>query len=268
MIPERYKSELRDLLIDSRLFAGARPWLIVRWAVAMVVGTWLLVPVDGWLARSLGGPGPAGLDRLAGTADFWGGFWPLVLPAALVTWALGYARRRRSLRLAALACLLGGAVSGLGAAALGHLTGRPRPWSTAPDGFYGVSTRREFHSFPSRPAATVMGGAAALATVLPATRVPAYGMAALVAWSDFHLRKHRLSDVFFGTLMGLGLGLLLGAAARAAAGRPVRWVDQQADAGFGPLIREWHRLWRRRRMAETHVRVNPPRPGGEGPTKR
>jgi undecaprenyl-diphosphatase len=132
----------------------------------------------------------------------------------LATVGLVLARRRRWLALAAFA--LAEALTSLGSALLKAAVGRPRP----PDGQLHLMTS----SFPSGHAA--YAGVTCVALVLLFTAsgenrrwwwpAAAFGIVGM-AWSRTYLQVHWLSDVVAGSMLGIGIALLVfgGAQARA-----------------------------------------------------
>lgn len=73
-----------------------------------------------------------------------------------------------------------------------------------PDGEH----RRSNAAFPSSHAANAFAVAAVLARRWRRAALPAFALAAAVAWSRMYLNRHWLSDVAAGALLGVALALL------------------------------------------------------------
>ena len=152
-------------------------------------------------------------SRVAGSWRKWGNFTDTLFWFGLLT-LLGSFARRRAWRRAGLACLLAGAVAGLAVNVSRFSTGRPRPRTSLPDGFYGPTLEADLQSFPSGHATASFAHATALAVALPAAGIPALVSAAGVAVSSYYCTSHYVSDILCGTLFGTLFGLSFGAAAR------------------------------------------------------
>ncbi|MFA6317193.1 MAG: phosphatase PAP2 family protein [Elusimicrobiota bacterium] len=73
------------------------------------------------------------------------------------------------------------------------------------------TTRHTGWSFPSNHSANTFAGATVLAMAVPGAGVPAFGVAALVAYSRVYCGVHYPFDVLAGALLGLLGGGLVGA---------------------------------------------------------
>ena len=74
--------------------------------------------------------------------------------------------------------------------------------------------RPSTHSFPSGHAATSFACACVLAALEPRLRVPAYILAAAIAFSRLEVGVHFPLDVLAGGVLGLGVGLCVATALR------------------------------------------------------
>jgi undecaprenyl-diphosphatase len=130
-------------------------------------------------------------------------------PVFVAVAAAGDLRRRRVLPSDAL---FAGAAAALGAAAawaLKLLFERERP-AIADPGLEPLVATPSSASFPSGHAATAFAAAALVATLQPRLRVPAYGVAVVVALSRVYLGVHFPLDVVFGAVLGTAIGLATG----------------------------------------------------------
>jgi undecaprenyl-diphosphatase len=84
-------------------------------------------------------------------------------------------------------------------------------------------------SFPSGHAMTAFAAAGAIAVLAPRLRVPALGLAALVAFSRVYLGVHFWLDILVGAALGLAVGLAVAWLFRSRQRRGPR----QASAGSG-----------------------------------
>ena len=84
-------------------------------------------------------------------------------------------------------------------------------------------------SFPSGHAMTAFAAAGAIAVLAPRLRVPALGLAALVAFSRVYLGVHFWLDILAGAALGLAIGLTVARLFRSRA----RLGARQASAGSG-----------------------------------
>lgn len=115
---------------------------------------------------------------------------------------------------AARTVLVGLIPTNLAVEGLKRLTQRARP-----DG----RTQRKNASFPSSHAANAFAIACALTHFRHRWRLPAFAVAALIAWSRVYLNRHYVSDIVVGAAIGAGFGIW---AARWAAGRGSRWISR------------------------------------------
>ena len=139
------------------------------------------------------------------------GAWHWLMGAAAVGVAVCWWRGRRDwVRILAM-MMIASSVAGLSADILRGLTGRTRPYASAPQGWYGVRHdgqwligRHAYNSFPSGHTAA----ATAFATALWLLHRKRGGVlllgAAAIAASRIYLRDHHFSDVVAGAFLGVG----------------------------------------------------------------
>lgn len=88
------------------------------------------------------------------------------------------------------------------------IIGRTRPFVDHPE-YRDLGHRPSSPSFPSGHAATAAAGALALARVWPIAALPAWMLAALIAFSRIALGVHFPSDVLAGFLLGSAAALFV-----------------------------------------------------------
>ena len=213
---------------DIRLLCGeAWGWLReMRWKLA---GAFLVVAVltlcviwphdDAWLGRVVAVQQIAGWDAEVLTASArwlsrWGDFPTGIAVLIFVSYAIGWVTRRPVWRLVALAVLLSCSTAGLAVNCFRPTLGRARPSTDLPDRFYGPHADSQYHAFPSGHSATAFATAGAVSLLMPPLAVPAIVTASGIVWSRLYLRRHRPSDVFVGSFVGLVAGLAFGMAGR------------------------------------------------------
>jgi len=139
------------------------------------------------------------------------GAWHWLMSAAAVGLAVSWWRGRRDwVRILAM-MMIASSIAGLSADILRGLTGRTRPYASAPQGWYGVRHegqwligRHAYNSFPSGHTAA----ATAFATALWLVHRKRGGLlllgAAAIAASRLYLRDHHFSDIVAGAFLGVG----------------------------------------------------------------
>jgi undecaprenyl-diphosphatase len=148
--------------------------------------------------------------------------WPVVTPIlrfisdvhTLVFLLVGVVLMIRQRRLAPfLMTVVAALVAGRVGAVLKDIIDRPRPWVSDPS-VHPLIAHPQGSSMPSGHALTSFACAVVLASFAPRLRWPLLVFAGLVAFSRPYLGVHYPSDVIVGSLIGVGLGMLLNAAYR------------------------------------------------------
>jgi len=219
------KQLLRELFQNAAAVLRQRFRLWLALVLVAAASSAVLFPKDDdwlrwWRARRT-----ARNQQIGNAISCWGDFprgWLILLTTL---GGAGLLTRRRHWQVAALAALIAAAVAGLEAHVVRYTVGRARPSSGLPDGFYGPSLKRMYHSLPSGHTTCAFAAATALAVLLPPLGAPCLLAAALVGWSRLALTAHYPTDVWVAMWFGILNGLLFGLAARRlllkAADRPV-----------------------------------------------
>ncbi len=137
---------------------------------------------------------------------------PLGAPIGLLIWLAGVARRNVRWRKLGIACLVATLIAGLIVMVIGMATGRPRPRTTAPDGFYWWHHKAAYRSFPSGHTVVASATATVLAVAAPELTIPCAAFAGSVAWSRMQLNAHHPIDVTVSLVIGIVCGLCFGSA--------------------------------------------------------
>ena len=119
------------------------------------------------------------------------------------------ARRPRALYATALAVLLAEVSSGL----LKELFERDRPFVVEPLP-EPIARQPATYSFPSGHATVSFAAATVVAARVPRLAVPAYALAAAIAWSRVVVGVHYPLDVLAGAALGVAIGALVTALPR------------------------------------------------------
>lgn len=215
----RLATELSALLREAARLLRARAGLLLVACAVTAAAVALLLNLDVECSRRIVSDRSDALVRIARGFSYWGDFFPGTVAVSAAIALTGAARRSRKWVRAGFACVIAATIASLAVNAVKVAAGRPRPWAEMADGFYGPRRETAFRSFPSGHSATSMATAGALAGAFPAAAVPAFACAAGVMWSRLYLHQHYPSDVVAGGMLGLVLGLALGAAARISDGR-------------------------------------------------
>lgn len=137
-----------------------------------------------------------GLTRVAGS---YGQLWLIV--AALLLIFKGTRKAGVSVLIAYLAVFL------IGQLALKNLFSRPRPCQMD-EAFALLVARPSSSSFPSTHSAWAFGAATAIFMQHRKMGVAAYVVAALIGFSRLYMFLHFPTDVLFGMVLGIALGVL------------------------------------------------------------
>ena len=204
---------LQCLLADAGRVVRERRTLLACLAVIAVAGGILIQPHDPvWHQQLVTQEQP--WQHIAGYLSLWGDYWTGTLIIVAVVGLAGVAYRRSPWRTAAIAFLLATSLAGLEVDIVRFATGRARPCSNIPDGFYGPHLNRNYFSFPSAHTTTAFATASSLAVALPPVGVPLLLGAGGVGWSRLCLGQHWPTDVWIGMWVGALNGAVLGFAAR------------------------------------------------------
>lgn len=156
---------------------------------------WVIEHRAGWLTP---------LFEAATWAGTWGSVW-LVLGLAVA-----FLRSRWGVLLAATLAV---AVAEVASPAIKAVVDRPRPLGGLADPAPVIRVPGT-PSFPSGHATTAFAGATVLALAVPRAALPAYLLAAAVAYSRVYLGVHYPGDILAGAVLGCALGALAWAAVR------------------------------------------------------
>ncbi len=141
---------------------------------------------------------------------------------------LGIWRKSRSLRIAAVAILLGAGSAGIAVNILKPMFGRPRPYTQIEDGFYPLRVSHEHGSLPSGHASSTLGLTVATGIIFPPSIIVGLPYSIEVCRSRMVLDRHYLSDIVAGVGLGTFCGGLFGVAGRRL--RKQQWVPE-SDRG-------------------------------------
>lgn len=127
---------------------------------------------------------------------------------------LGFARRSRPLKRAALALVLSVALSGLVANVMHIGFGRARPFTGEDGAFHGPTLASRHNSFPSAHTCEAFTDATLVAVLWPPAAVPACVYAGAMGWARMQDNQHYPADVFAGAFIGVFCTLPLALAVR------------------------------------------------------
>ncbi|MBU0677480.1 MAG: phosphatase PAP2 family protein [Verrucomicrobia bacterium] len=214
------REECRDTVAEGRemcrlawKFTWDNRWKMIIVALAAGLVGLKLHSYDAAAYRAFGWDRTVVWFELSRSLREWGRFMDVLFFAFALFGAYLLTDCKR-FRRAALACLLAGIVSGITVNVFRAGTGRPRPSTELPDRFHGPTTKYKMQSFPSGHVAASTAGMTALAFAMPSLAVVALGSSASLAWSSVYTHAHHPTDIFFGLLLGLSIGVPFGAAAR------------------------------------------------------
>ena len=139
--------------------------------------------------------------------------WPYMVLYSLIPLLAGIFWKRRSLRRLGLALVLSCALAGLLSTVIRSTTGRTRPISKEPQGFYGLRRgskwligKFEYNSFPSGHTGTAVGFAAILLFGARRWTLLALAISFMVGWARIYLLCHHFSDVVTASVIGVAVG--------------------------------------------------------------
>jgi membrane-associated phospholipid phosphatase len=185
-------------------------FLLLAGALLCAASFFLDDPVIAWVSAH-----PSTLVRhIAQFFTRWGDFLPIVLILLLFLFIAWLLKRPFAIRI--LLFMLGSALAGgLAANILRVLTGRARPNSKGPPGWYGLRTHGKwiagsyrYSSFPSAHTAVAVACIVPLWLLLPPRHrvfiaLPATLLALCIAASRILLNAHHLSDVLTSAWLGI-----------------------------------------------------------------
>lgn len=140
--------------------------------------------------------------------------WPFVIGLCLLSaYLLGFFMRRSAPARVAFAVALAAGVAGLSATVIRTLTGRARPSTTVPQGWYGfrhdghwIIGQHAYASFPSGHTATVAGAAGALWRFRRRWAWIGFIATLTVGLGRILAGAHHLSDVTAAAILGFTVG--------------------------------------------------------------
>jgi len=174
-----------------------------------IVGSFL---VDAPVTDAFRLSAPDGSRQVARWISHYGDWPPILLAGLAIVAALAAGKKYAAARVFLL-ILLAGLLTGLGSTLIRSTTGRTRPTTPAPQGFYGpryqgrwIIGKYDFSSFPSGHTATWAGLAGAAWFRRRSLALVFLLGAVVVAWSRMALGCHHFSDVTAAFVWGLAVG--------------------------------------------------------------
>lgn len=135
------------------------------------------------------------------------------LGGGLLLWVIGFLRKNRKLRMAAMAFFVAGAMAGVSVQVLKSVFGRPRPstlskneLATSAYDFQGPYIKGGWMSYPSGHSAAVFASCLALGLRYRKCLIPLLVFAGVVAWSRIYGNYHWPTDALHGAAYGVALG--------------------------------------------------------------
>jgi len=214
------RAELKEALTDAKAILvdawrlAKRRWVwLVLIAIVVAGAVFVVYPHDRELYERITTDRVENLIKVSNKFRRWGDFRDTVTITLLV-FAVGWVAKKRTWRTAAVGCFIAACVAGLMINAVRFTSGRPRPRTDMPDGFYGPTVDYEMQSFPSGHAGTSSGCGVSLAIALPAAGIFAFLSGAGVVWSCLYSGVHYVTDVLVGGTIGITMGILFGVVTR------------------------------------------------------
>lgn len=151
-----------------------------------------------------------GVRGVARAVSYWGDFAGFNVGVFGTLCCFSFVRRSPFFRRLTLAAVIGTLLTGGAANVLRVTTGRARPNSQLPPGFYGPSLSAKKQSFPSAHTATSFGASVPVAVALPPAGIPMLIVSGAVAWSRMENNCHHPSDLMVSMMMSCMFGVPLG----------------------------------------------------------
>ncbi|MBB5032626.1 phosphatase PAP2 family protein [Prosthecobacter vanneervenii] len=159
-------------------------------------------------------PDNAAIHGLARWLSYWGDLAGFNMFVFVTLTCFAFVRRSSFFRRLVLAAVVGTVLTGGVANLVRVSTGRARPGSNVPAGFYGPTLSARKQSFPSAHTATSFGACVPLAVAFPPAGVPLLAVSGGVAWSRLQNNCHHPSDVLTSVLLACVFGVPLGLTVR------------------------------------------------------
>jgi undecaprenyl-diphosphatase len=204
----------RLIACEAWILARLRGKLIVLAWLLVLVGAWLIKPIEMDILKSVRGDQLPWVYLAARKISFWGDYYTGSLILVFILLLAGFIVRNKLLRNTAIACLIAATFSGIFTDIFRFGLGRARPNSGVEDGFYGFSRSSKFHGFPSGHTTTAFATVLPIAVSFPALTIPCLAVAGTVGWSRMYTNYHRPTDVLVGAGVGIAFGWTVGLVAR------------------------------------------------------
>ena len=204
-------------------------WEILRrpvnplWLI-LALGFLLIIPFDAMALSNWRFADKSPADNIARIISSRGDFYNGCLVMVAILFATGCLFNKKRFRFLAIAMIFSCMIAGIITLAVRITSGRPRPSLDVPDGLYGprfTPNRHgflffdyDYQAFPSGHATTAFATAIPVLVVEPLIGIPVVGAALSVTWARLQLKRHRLSDLYMGMLIGSFFGFAFGAAAK------------------------------------------------------
>lgn len=197
--------------------AKRRPWIHVGIIASAIILSIFTMPHDReWLNQVRFDPETSsGIHDFGGKISYYSMFVFTPLLYCVLIWLVGWIKKSKHLKKAALICFIAGTVGGILVNVLRPGFGRPRPRAHKEDRFYWFETRSDMLSYPSGHVMSNMSGAIALTIIEPWVGVPYIVLSSASAWSRMQREAHYPTDVAVGALFGIGIGVAFARGARA-----------------------------------------------------
>lgn len=203
-------------LILSGAWENARRWkkpMLAALALACVAVT-ALMQYDVRLLAALRVTDSLEVSVFANWLSWMGKTEHVTLILTLFFAAYGIASKSRKMKRAALAIVLGVAVSGISANVMHVAFGRARPYTGEDGAFTGISMQSRHQGFPSAHSSEAWTVATVVSVMWPPAAIPACAYASGMGWARMQDNQHYPADVLAGMFWGIFCTLPLAVAAR------------------------------------------------------